>query len=186
MGSWQSREDVFVCALRALACVCLCLCVCADGSGICVCADGSGICMCVCTRVCVCADGSGTCVCVCTDSLGICVCVRTHVCADGSGICMCVCVCARVCVLMARAFVCICVLTARAFACVCVCMCVVGESSSCVCGWWGKRSAYKSNNTPCTVISEMEKGQKKRIETNHIPSKSGTTVVNISIQFNVF
>lgn len=38
----------------------------------------------------------------------------------------------------------------------------------------------KVTNTPCTVISEMEKGQKKRIETNH-SSKSRTTVVNISV-----
>jgi len=39
----------------------------------------------------------------------------------------------------------------------------------------GKDLIAKVTNTPCTVISKMEKDKKKRIETNHIPSKSGTT-----------
>ena len=101
-----------------------------------------------------------------------------------------------VCVLMAQAFVCVSVcvfpeglgmcvcvraraLTARAFACVCVC--VIGESGLVHVFGGGKDLIAKVTNTPCTVISKMEKDKKKRIETNHIPSKSGTTVVNILV-----
>ena len=103
-----------------------------------------------------------------------------------------------VCVLMAQAFVCVSVcvfpeglgmcvcvraraLTARAFACVCVCVCVIGESGLVHVFGGGKDLIAKVTNTPCTVISKMEKDKKKRIETNHIPSKSGTTVVNILV-----
>ena len=100
---------------------------------------------------------------------------------------MCVCVLtarafACVCAHALRACVCVCVCAEGSGMCVCVCACVCGWGEwSCACVWWGKRSDYKSTNTPCTLISEMEKGEKKRIETNHIPSKSGTTVVNILV-----
>ena len=112
----------------------------------------------MCARMCVPMAQAFACVCVCVctrvcaDGSGICV----HMCADGSSICMCVCVLVCACVWLGRA----------------VLVYVDGG---------GRDLLTKVTNTPCTVISEMEKGQKKRIETNHIPSKSGTTVVNISV-----
>lgn len=45
----------------------------------------------------------------------------------------------------------------------------------------GKRSGYKSNKCSLYNILEIEKGKKKRIKTNHIPSKSKVTVVNILV-----
>ena len=76
---------------------------------------------------------------------------------------------------------CVCVLRARACVYVCVHVCVVGESGLVHVYGGGRDLITKVTNTPCTLISEMEKGEKKRIETNHIPSKSGTTVVNILV-----
>ena len=97
--------------------------------------------------------------------------------ADGMGICMCVCARAEgVCVC-----VCVCVLRARACVYVCVHVCVVGESGLVHVYGGGRDLITKVTNTSCTLISKMEKGKKKRIETNHIPSKSGTTVVNILV-----
>lgn len=64
--------------------------------------------------------------------------------------------------------------------CVCVCVWLGGAVLVHVYGG-GRDLITKVTNTPCAVISEMEKGKKKRIKTNHIPSKSGTTVVNILV-----
>ena len=85
---------------------------------------------------------------------------------------MCLCVCA----LRAWAGVCVCDSSG-----ICVCVCVIGESGLVHVFGGGKDLIAKVTNTPCTVISKMEKDKKKRIETDHIPSKSGTTVVNILV-----
>ena len=85
---------------------------------------------------------------------------------------MCLCVCAL------RAWACVCVCDSSG---ICVCVCVIGESGLVHVFGGGKDLIAKVTNTPCTVISKMEKDKKKRIETDHIPSKSGTTVVNILV-----
>ena len=85
---------------------------------------------------------------------------------------MCLCVCAL------RAWACVCVCDSSG---ICVCVCVIEESGLVHVFGGGKDLIAKVTNTPCTVISKMEKDKKKRIETDHIPSKSGTTVVNILV-----
>ena len=85
---------------------------------------------------------------------------------------MCLCVCAL------RAWACVCVCDSSG---ICMCVCVIGESGLVHVFGGGKDLIAKVTNTPCTVISKMEKDKKKRIETDHIPSKSGTTVVNILV-----